>query len=91
MCWQLAASWDYTAVNKTSHPENIDWRTVADNTYTADLAYRAITEGMDALEDFYLMEGGIITVNTETAAAMGADCSAFAAMGTVVEVTTNEE
>ena len=59
--------------------------------YTADLAYRAITEGMDALEDFYLMEGGIITVNTETAAAMGADCSAFAAMGTVVEVTTTEE
>ena len=58
---------------------------------TADLAYQAVTEGMDALEEFYLMEGGIITVNTETAAAMGADYSAFASMGTVVEVTTTEE
>ena len=60
-------------------------------TYTADLAYQAITEGMDAMEDYYLMEGGIITVNTETAAALKLDPAAFASMGTLVEVTTTEE
>ena len=48
---------------------------------TADLAYQAITEGMDGLEDYYLMDGGIITVNTETAAALGIDYSVFANMG----------
>jgi len=58
---------------------------------TADLAYRALTEGMDGLEDYYLMDGGIITVNTETAEALGADYSVFADMGEVVEVTTTEE
>ena len=39
---------------------------------TADLAYSAITDGMDGMEDYYLMDGGIITVNTDTAAAMKA-------------------
>lgn len=58
---------------------------------TADLAYQAITEGMDGLEDFYLLDGGIITVNTETAAAMGIDYSVFESMGTVVEVQTTED
>ncbi|MGN0986170.1 MAG: ABC transporter substrate-binding protein [Candidatus Enterenecus sp.] len=58
---------------------------------TADLAYEAVTQGMDGLEDYYLMEGGIITVNTETAAALGADYSVFDSMGTVVEVTTTKE
>lgn len=58
---------------------------------TADLAYQAITEGMDALEDYYLMDGGIITVNTETAEALGADYSAFSDMGEVVEVVTTED
>ena len=42
---------------------------------TADLAYTAMTEGMDGLEDYYVTEGGIITVNTETAAALGIDYS----------------
>ena len=60
-------------------------------TKTADLAYSAITEGMAGMEDFYLMDGGIITVNTETAAAIGADYSVFTDMGTVVEVTTSKE
>lgn len=59
--------------------------------YTADLAYQAVTQGMDGMEDYYLMDGGIITVNTDTAAAMGMDYSAFADMGTVVEVTTTKE
>lgn len=58
---------------------------------TADLAYDAMTKGMDDLEDYYLMDGGIITVNTETATALGIDYSVFNDMGEVVEVTTTEE
>lgn len=60
-------------------------------TETADLAYTAITEGMDGLEDSYLSEGGIITVNTETAEALGIDYSVFSDMGEIVEVQTTEE
>ena len=55
---------------------------------SADLAYQAITKGMSGMEDYYLASGGIITVNTETAAALGADYSMFASMGEVVEVVT---
>ena len=58
---------------------------------TADLAYQAITQGMDGMEDYYLMDGGIITVNTETAATLGLDYSVFESMGELVEVTTTEE
>ena len=58
---------------------------------TADLAYSAITDGMDGMEDYYLMDGGIITVNTDTAAAMSLDYSFFDSMGTVVEVTTTKD
>ena len=58
---------------------------------TAELAYEAITQGMGAMEDYYLMEGGIITVNTETAAALGIDPAVFADMGELVEVTTTKE
>ena len=58
---------------------------------TADLAYSAITDGMDAMEDYYLMDGGIITVNTDTASAMSLDYSCFDSMGTVVEVTTTKD
>lgn len=57
-------------------------------TKTADYAYTAITEGMSGMEDYYLMDGGIITVNTETADALGIDYSVFKDMGEVVEVTT---
>ena len=60
-------------------------------TKTADLAFKAMKDGMADLEDFYLMDGGIITVNTETAATLGADYSVFADMGTVAEVTTSLE
>ena len=55
------------------------------------MAYRALTEGMDGLEDYYLMDGGIITVNTETSEALGIDYAVFAEMGDIVEVTTTEE
>ncbi|MDE6280331.1 MAG: ABC transporter [Oscillospiraceae bacterium] len=58
---------------------------------TADLAYEAITKGMGGLEDYYLMDGGIITVNTETAAELKADYSVFSSMGQVVEVQTTED
>ncbi|MCD7929868.1 MAG: ABC transporter substrate-binding protein [Clostridiales bacterium] len=60
-------------------------------TYTADLAYQAIVDGMDGLEDYYLMDGGIITVNTETAETLGIDYAVFADMGEVVEVVTTED
>ncbi len=60
-------------------------------TKTADLAFNAMKDGMAAMEDFYLMDGGIITVNTETAAVLSADYSVFSGMGTVVEVTTSKE
>lgn len=58
---------------------------------TADLTYTAITEGMTDMEDFYLMDGGIITVNTETAATLGIDYSVFNDMAEVSEVVTTEE
>lgn len=60
-------------------------------TKTADLAYQAVTEGMDGMEDFYKMDGGIITVNTETAEGLKIDYSVFADMGELVEVQTSEE
>ena len=62
-------------------------------TKTADLAYSAITEGMGSMENYYLMDGGIITVNTDTAAMIGkqAEYSCFDSMGTVVEVTTTKD
>ena len=43
------------------------------------------------MEDFYKMDGGIITVNTETAAELKIDYSVFADMGELVEVTTTED
>lgn len=58
---------------------------------TADIVFEAMTEGMDGLNEYYLMNGGIITVNTETAEMLGADYSVFADMGQIVEVTTTLE
>ena len=58
---------------------------------TADLAYQAMTEGMDSLEDYYQVAGGLITVNSETAEALGIDYSVFDSMGEVAAVTTTEE
>ena len=62
-------------------------------TQTADLAYTAMTEGMNGMEDYYLMDGGIITVNTDTCALIGkqADYACFDSMGEVVEVTTTKD
>ena len=60
-------------------------------TQTADLAYQAITEGMDGMEDYYTAEGGIVTVNTETAKALNIDTAVFKDFGDVVEIRTTED
>ena len=58
-------------------------------TYTADMAFDILTGG--AVPEYHVMDGGIITVNTETAEALGIDYSVFSSMAnTVVEVTTAE-
>ena len=58
-------------------------------TYTADMAFDILTGG--AVPEFHVMDGGIITVNTDTAKALGIDYSVFDTMAnTVVEVTTAE-
>ena len=60
-------------------------------TKTADLAYSAIKDGIEDMDDYYLMDGGIITINTETAKMLGIDYSVFEDMGEIVEVKTTEE
>ncbi len=61
---------------------------------TADLAYKAITEGIDATGyggSYEVMPGGIITVNSETSEKVGIKSSVFADFGTVSEVETTED
>ena len=58
---------------------------------TATLAYQAMTQGMDGMEDYYRMDGGIITVNTDTASVLKADYSVFSQMAQLVEVTTTKD
>lgn len=58
-------------------------------TKTAQMAFEILETGV--VPEFHVMDGGIITVNTETAATLGADYSMFADMGEVVEVITTEE
>lgn len=58
--------------------------------YTADMALDAIQNG--SFPECHVMDGGIITVNTDTAKALGADYSAFQDMAaTVNEVVTTED
>ena len=58
-------------------------------TYTADMALDILETG--TVPAYHVMDGGIITVNTETAAALGVDYTAFNNLaGQVVEVTTAE-
>ncbi len=58
--------------------------------YTADMTVDILLGG--AVPEYHVMDGGIITVNTETAAALGIDYAPFAEMaGTVKEVTTAAE
>lgn len=58
-------------------------------TYTADMAFDILTGG--AVPEYHVMDGGIITVNTDTAKTLGLDYSVFSTMvNTVVEVTTEQ-
>ena len=58
-------------------------------TKTADIAFDVLMGG--AIGDFHVMEGGIITVNTETAHSCGLDYAVFKDMAnTVNEVVTAE-
>ena len=58
--------------------------------YTADMALDILSGGK--VPEYHVMEGGIITVNTETASALGLDYSVFSDMAnTVKEVTTSAE
>lgn len=60
-------------------------------TYTADMAMDILLGG--AVPEFHVMDGGIITVNTDTCALIGkqADYACFDSMGEVVEVTTTKD
>ncbi len=59
-------------------------------TYTADMALDVLETG--TVPEYHVMDGGIITVNTETSAALNLDYSAFHDLaGTVVEVETAAE
>lgn len=59
-------------------------------TYTADMALDILETG--TVPEYHVMDGGIITVNTETAAALDLGYSAFNDLaGTVVEVETTAE
>ncbi len=58
-------------------------------TKAADMAFDILTGG--EIGEFVVMDGGIITVNTDTAAAVGVDYSVFSTMAnTINEVTTAE-
>ena len=58
-------------------------------TYTADMALDVLETG--TVPAYHVMDGGIITVNTETAQQLGIDYSVFKTMAnSVVEVTTAE-
>ena len=58
---------------------------------TADLAFEAVTRGMADMNDYYLMDGGIVTVNTETAEALGMNIEVLKDFGQLNEVVTTEE
>ena len=60
-------------------------------TYTADMALDILETGV--VPAYHVMDGGIITVNTDTAAMIGkqAEYSCFDSMGTVVEVSTTKD
>ena len=59
-------------------------------TQVADMAYAILMGG--EIGEFIVSDGGIITVNTETASALGLDYSAFSGMAnTILEVTTAAE
>ena len=60
-------------------------------TYTADMVLDILESGN--VPEYHVMDGGIITVNTDTCALIGkqADYACFDSMGEVVEVTTTKD
>ena len=59
-------------------------------TQVADMAYAILMGG--EIGEFIVSDGGIITVNTETASTLGLDYSDFSGMAnTILEVTTAAE
>lgn len=56
---------------------------------TAQLAAAVIENGIE--EDYYVSKGGAITVNTETAKAIGLDYSVLEGQGEIIEVRTTLE
>ena len=57
-------------------------------TQTAQLTYDAIQNGIDTLEDYYLVDGGIITVNTTSAQSCGIDYTVFNEMANTINAIT---
>lgn len=57
---------------------------------TAELAYKVVTEGFDDVKDFYLSDGGIVTLNSETADMLGINADTFSSFGEVKTVTTED-
>ena len=55
-------------------------------TFAADMAIDILLGG--EIGDYHVMDGGIITVNTDTAKALNIDYSVFSSIGKIVEVTT---
>ena len=55
-------------------------------TFVADMAMDILLGG--EVPEFHVMDGGIITVNTDTAKALNIDYSVFSTIGKIVEVTT---
>lgn len=55
-------------------------------TFAADMAMDILLGG--EVPEFHVMDGGIITVNTDTAKALNIDYSVFRTIGKIVEVTT---
>lgn len=58
---------------------------------TGKLAIDVAKNGFDGVEDMYVVDGGIITVNQEVADSLGVDPSIFSSFGNVVTVTTTGE
>lgn len=58
---------------------------------TADLAYKVLDEGFKDVKDYYLSDGGVVTVNSETAESVGIDPDTFSEFGQITTVTTGKE
>lgn len=58
---------------------------------TADLALKVITEGFENIDDYYLMDGGIITINNQADEILNLDLDVLKQFGEIVKVDTSED